>query len=126
DDRRPPTRVPLVAARHRPLAVLREQRLVRGVPVRTFPARGFEEDGTERLLALVERADANPAIRFPLLARVDDAVGLVETLRRTRTNVGPGFLVIVEARDVRSRRVDLGDARRHPLGDAARDAGGFL
>src|SRR5205823_7834514 len=114
NDRRPPSRVPFVAAWHHALAVLLEKRLVRGVPIGTLPPGGFEEDRAQRLLALIERAEAYPSVGLPLLARVDDAIGLVEPLGSAPLDVRAGFLVLVEAGDVRARRVDLRDTRRQP------------
>src|SRR5207248_9151845 len=97
DDRGPTSRGPFVAASHHALAVLLEKRLVRGVPIGTLPSGGFEEDRAERLLALIERAEADPSVGLPLLARVDDAIGLVEPLRGAPSNMCAGFLVVVEA-----------------------------
>ena len=80
----------------------------------------------QRFFAVVKRAAAHVAVRRPLLARVDDAVGLVEALAAARLDVPPGLLVWVEARDVGAGRVDFRIAGRHPLGHGTRDAGRFL
>ena len=126
DDRRPPARFPLGRAGHDPVAVLLEQRLVRVVPERTLPAGRLEEDRAELALAGVERAEADVAVALPLLGRVDDAVGLVEALGRSRLDVGARRLVGVEAGDVGAVRVDLGLAVGHPLGDHPGDPGRLL
>src|SRR5207244_11739290 len=78
DDGRPPARIPFGLARHDALAILCVQRLVGLVPLRALPAGRLEEDGAQRFFAVVKRAAAHVAVRRPLLARVDDAVGLVE------------------------------------------------
>src|SRR5229473_8568310 len=96
DDGRPPARIPLVASGHHPFAVIGEQRLVGLIPVRSLPAGRFEEDGAQRLLSFVERAEAHATVRFPLLAWMDDAVGLVESLRGASANVGAGPLMVVK------------------------------
>src|SRR5205823_13419956 len=80
----------------------------------------------QRLLPLVEGADPNSPIRVPLLARMDDAVRLVESLGGAPADVGPGFLMVIEAGNVRSRGIDFGDAGGDPLGNAASNAGRFL
>ena len=121
-DRRPPARVPLGLAPRHPVGVLLEERRVRLVPLRPLPAGRLEEHGAELALARVERRQANVAVRPPLLARVDDAVGLVEPLGRARPDVGAGLLVIPEPRDVGRVQVDLGLAVGHPLGDGRADA----
>src|SRR5687768_3268208 len=59
--------------------------------------------------------------RFPLLVRVDDAVGLVEAFGRPGPDVLLGPVVVVKPRDVRAVGVDLGLAGRHPLGDGLGD-----
>ena len=100
DDRRPPARVPL----RRPAvdAVLVDQLRVRLVPVRALPSGRLEEDRAERLLAGVERRQPDVAIRRPLLAGMDDPVGLVEPLGGPRAHVRVRLLAVVEARDVRA------------------------
>src|SRR5205814_7889487 len=110
DDGRPPARVPLVAPRHDTVAVVCEEFLVGLIPVRPFPASGFEEDRSKRLLSFVEGAQANAPVRFPLFPGMDDAVGLVEAFRRATTDVRRGFLVLVEAGDVRAGGIDLRNA----------------
>ena len=92
------------------------------VPVRALPADGLVEDRAELALARVERRQADAAVRRPLLARVDDAVGLVEALGGARLDVLDALLVLVEARDVGRLEVDLGLALDHPLGDRPADA----
>ena len=121
DDRRPPARLPLGLARHDPVAVLAEERLVRAVPVRPLPAGGLEELGAELDVAVVGRRQPDRPVRGPLLHRVDDAVGLVVALGRPGRDVLGGLVVVVEAGDVRAVRIDLGLAVRHPLGDGLGD-----
>ena len=97
------------------------------VPLRALPAAGVEEHRAERLLAGVERAAAHAALAGPLLARVDDAVGLVEVLGAAGEDVVLGLLVRVEAADVAAVRVaHVRVAVGHPLGDELGDAGAFL
>ena len=96
------------------------------VPVRTLPRRRLVEDGAERLLALVERREADAAVRLPLLGRVHDPVGLVEALGGARAHVRARLLALVEPRDVGRLQVDLRLAVRHPLGDRLADARAFL
>src|SRR5207247_3511667 len=84
DQRRPPPRLPLGRSASDAVAELFEQRGVRLVPLRPLPAGGLEEECSELDLADVERRQAYVAVGRPLLARVDDAVGLVETLGRPR------------------------------------------
>ena len=126
DDRRPPARFPLGIAGHDPVAVLREQLLVGGVPERSLPAGRLEEDRPELALACVERAQPDVAVARPLLGRVDDPVGLVEALGGTGLDVRARLLVVVEAGDVRAVRVDLGLPVGHPLGDHPGDPGRLL
>src|SRR5207244_6842180 len=97
---------------HDSLAVLGEQLLIGFVPVGPFPARGLEKEGAQRLFSLIERTDPHPPVRFPLLARMDDAVGLVEALGAAPANVRLRLLMVVEARDIRAGRIDPRDARR--------------
>ena len=96
------------------------------VPERALPAGGFEEHGTEFALAVPGGTQAKVAVRGPLLARMDDAVGLVEALAAARVDVPLRLLVVVEAGDVRGVEVDLGRAVGHPLGDRLGDARRFL
>ncbi len=126
DDRRPPARIPLSLARHDPIAVLVEERTVRVVPVRALPAGRLEEDRAQRNLSLICRRQADRPVRRPLLARVDDAVGLVVALRRPSGDVLVRLVVVVEAGDIRAVRIDLRFAVRHPLSDRLRDPGRFL
>ncbi len=126
DDRGPPAGVPLVLARHDPVAVLAEQGGVGLVPERPLPADGLEELGTRRALRLVHRREALAAVAVVLLGRVDDAVGLVERLGRPGPHVGAGALVRVEPGDVGVVHVDLGVAVGHPLRDGPADAGALL
>src|SRR5436853_272117 len=105
DDRRPPARVPLVLAGLD--AELLDERRVRRVPVRALPRGRFVEDGAELLLTLVERGNADAAIRLPLLARMDDPVRLVEALARAALHLLRRALLRVEARDVGGLEVDL-------------------
>src|SRR3954447_14223363 len=104
DDRRPPARFPLRGAGHHPVAVFLEKTLVGLVPEGTLPARRLEEDRAELALARVEGGEADVAIARPLLERMDDAVGLVEALGRTRPDVVAGRLVGMEPGDVRPVR----------------------
>ena len=120
DDRRPPARVPL--GRAAVDAVLVDELGVRLVPVRALPAGGLEEHRAERLLAGVERRQPDVAVRRPLLAGMDDPVGLVEALGGPRADVRGRLLAVVEARDVRRLEVDLRLAVRHPLRDRPADA----
>ena len=108
------------------VGVLLEQRRVRLVPLRPLPAGGLEEHRAQLLLALVERRQPQVAVGRPLLARVDDAVRLVEALRGARADVLAGLLVLPEAGDVRGVQVDLGLAVHHPLGDRLGDARALL
>src|SRR4051794_2153933 len=87
DDRRPPTGFPLGGTGHDAVAVLLEQRRVGLVPERPLPTSRLEENGTELALTRVERGEADVAVARPLLRRMDDAVGLVEALRRARLDV---------------------------------------
>ena len=91
-------------------------------PLRPLPAAGVEEHRPERFLAREERAAPHPPLARPLLARVDDAVGLVVVLGAAGVDVVLGALVGVEAADVRRVRVaDVRVAVGHPLGDEAGD-----
>ena len=96
------------------------------VPERPLPARRLEEHRTELALVRVHRAQPHVPVRGPLLARVHDAVRLVERLAGARAHVLAGALRRVEAGDVRGVRVDLGRALDHPLRDGAADAGALL
>ena len=120
DDRRPPARVPLVLAPSD--AVLLDEPRVRLVPVGPLPRGRLVEDGAELLLLLVEGRAAHAPVRFPLLARVHDPVGLVEAFRRAPLDVLGGALLVVEARDVRGLQVDLRLALHQPLRHCATDA----
>ena len=126
-DGAPPAAVPLVGARLAGLGELRHQRGVALVPLRALPATGIEEHRTEGFLTGVERAAAHAALAAPLLARVHDAVGLVEVLVAAGVDVPLGLLVRVEAADVAAVRVaHVRVAVGHPLGDELGDAGAFL
>ena len=126
DDRGPPAGVPLVLARHHPVAVLRHQGGVGLVPERALPAGGLEEHRALLDLLRVHRGEPLAAVGLVLLAGVDDPVGLVERLRRARPDVGAGALVRVEPGDVGVADVDLGVTVRHPLGDRAADPRALL
>src|SRR5207253_5700865 len=116
--------VPLVLSRLH--AVFLDERRIRLVPVRALPRGRLEKARAELLLPLVERGDARASVRLPLLARVDDPVGLVEALGRAALDVRGGALLGTEARDVRRREVDLRLAAHHPLRDRRAHAGGLL
>ena len=126
DDRRPPARLPFGLAGHDLPAEFREQIHVRAVPERSLPAGGLEEDRLQFAFARVERAEPDVPVALPLLARVDDAVGLVEPLGRARLDVVARLLVGVEAGDIRAVRVDLGLPVGHPFGDHPGDPGRLL
>ena len=96
------------------------------VPERTLPAGRFEEDRTQLALADPGRAQADIAVRGPLLHRMDDAVGLVEALAAAGVDVALRLLVVVEPGDVRRVQVDLGGAVGHPFGDRLGDPGRLL
>src|SRR5207244_140944 len=98
--RRPPARLPLRLARHDAVAVLLEQARVGFVPTGPFPAGGLVEDRSELLLPAVEGAEPHPAVRQPLLHRMDDPVRPVVALVGARIDVALRSLVVVEARDV--------------------------
>ena len=83
--------------------------------MRALPARRLVENGLELLLARVEGRQPNVAVRTPLLARMNDPVGLVEALGRPGPHVRGALLVVVEPRDVGGLKVDLGLALHHPL-----------
>src|SRR5205823_14151603 len=70
---------------------------------------------------LGERGVPYVAIRLPLLGRMHDPVGLVETLGGARLDVVCGLLTVVEARDVRGLEVDRRLAVGDPLGDGLAD-----
>jgi hypothetical protein len=115
-----------VLARHHAVAVLVQQAAVGLVPHRPFPADRLEEERAQLDLAVVHRREPLVAVALPLLARVDDAVGLVERLAGARLDVRASALVRVEAGDVGVAQVDLGQAVGHPLGDGAPDARALL
>src|SRR6185437_16460562 len=97
---RPPARVPLGLACVDAVAVLLDEAGVRLVPVRPLPAGGLKEGRLELDLAGVEGRQPDVAVRRPLLARMDDAVRLVEPLRRPSAHVRARLLVLPEAADV--------------------------
>jgi hypothetical protein len=107
DDRRPPAGVPLVLARLDATGTRRPGRRSTRTSAGA-PSRGRRRTRAERLFAGVERAAAQAALAGPLLARVDDAVGLVEVLGAAGVDVVLGLLVLVEAGDVGAVRVDSG------------------
>ena len=126
DDRRPPARLPLGGARHHGVAVLLDEPGIGLVPEGALPQDRLVEDGAELGLAVVVGRLAHAAVGRPLLRRVDDAVGLVEALRRAVPDVLGGGLLGVEARDVGGVQVDLGLAEDHPLRHGASDARALL
>ena len=94
--------------------------------MRPLPAGRLEEERLQLALALVERRQAHVAVGRPLLARVDDAVGLVEALGRSRAHVRARLLMLVEAGGVGGVDVDLRLAVHHPLGQRLAGARSFL
>jgi hypothetical protein len=117
DERRPPAAFPFRGAARHPVAELLQQRRVGLVPLRAFPAGGLEERRAELALAFVKRSKPDVAVGGPLLARVDDAVGLVEALGGTRAHVRACRLVFVKASDVRGVKVDLRLPMHHPFSE---------
>ena len=119
DDGRPPTGVPFVVAPGDP--VLLHQRGVRPVPLGPLPSAHLEELRPQLHLAGVGGHGAHPAVGFPLLAGMDDAVGLVEVLGAAGQDVVLGAGVTVEPGDVGGMGIDLGITLGHPLGDHLAD-----
>ncbi len=108
-----------------------EQCGVGRVPVRTFPAGGFEELRAERLLAGVERRGAQRAqrgrgtgvARLHRLQRMEDVVDLDEVLLVLGLDVGRSELVGLEPVQVAGVQVDARVAVDHPLGHRLGHAG---
>ena len=124
-DRVPPAVVPLDGALFEAVAL--DEVGVRGVPLRALPDASLEELGAEGFLAALERRLDQVATRLPLLGGVDDAVGLVEVLRRASPDVLVALLLVIEAGYIGAVGVDdAGVAVGHPLGDDLRHAGTFL
>src|SRR5260370_651342 len=73
-------------ARH-PSAELLQKRCVGLVPLRAFPAGRLEEGCAQLFLPDVEGRQPHVAVGSPLLARVHDAVGLVEPFGRSRAHM---------------------------------------
>ena len=126
-DWRPPAAVPFALARCALVFELVNKFGVRSEPLWSFPTARIEECCTSCFLARVEGATAHVSLCSPLLARVHDAVGLVEVLVATGVNVVFGFLVRVKAADIRRVWVaQVWVAVSHPFGNQLRDAGAFL
>src|ERR1700687_6171155 len=87
--------------------------------MRTFPPAGEEVLSAERLGPGVVWGAPDIALRSPLLARMDDAVRLVEVLRAPRSHVVVGARERVEPSDVGLVRIDLRRSRGHPLREHA-------
>ena len=77
-------------------AVAGDEILVRRVPLGPLPAVRFEEFGAQVRGAVVERRPVHAALGLPLLARMHDAVRLVEVLAAALPDVLLGPLVRVE------------------------------
>ncbi|CAB4764244.1 unannotated protein [freshwater metagenome] len=126
-DRRPPAAIPFALARCALVFELVNKFGVRGKPLWPFPATRIKERCASCFFTWVEGASAHVSLCCPLLARVHDAVRLVEVLVATGVNVVFGFLVWVKAADVgRMRIAQVWVAVSHPFGHQLRDAGAFL
>lgn len=123
DDRGPPAGIPFGAAVHDRVTEFFEQTGIRLIPLRPLPTAGFEEHGPEIGLALPHRGAADVTVGTPLLAGVDDAIGLVECLRGAGAHVFAGALMGMETSDVGTLHVDLRQSVRHPLGHRPTDPG---
>src|SRR5438477_25561 len=125
-----PARTSRAFGPHRPpgdaVAELLEQGGVGLVPLRPFPPGSLEEHRAKLPFAHVEGRQADVAVRRPLLARVDDAIGLVESLAGSRAHVRARLLVFVESSDVRGVEIDLRLTMDHPLGDSLSGAGSLF
>ena len=127
DDRAPPACVPLVGTRRARLGVLLQQVRIGLVPLGALPAPGIEEHRPERLLTGIEGAATHPPLAAPLLARVNDAVGLVEVLATAGRDVPLGLLVGIETADVAAVGIaEVWVAVGDPLGDELGDRRALL
>ena len=74
----------------------------------------------------MEWREADVAVGGPLLAGMNDAVGLVEAFGCSRSHMRACLLMFMEAGDIRGVEVDLRFPVNHPLGDRPACAGPLL
>ena len=126
-DWRPPAAIPFALARFALVFELVNKFGVRREPLWSFPTTCIKECCAGCFFARVEGASAHVSLCSPLLARVHDAVGLIEVLVATGVNVMFGFLVRIKAADIRRVWVaQVWVAVSHPFGNQLRDARAFL